>query len=63
MLLTCRELSVWLWEPGAALELELHVYEPTDTITLEHVVLIASRADAEASGSTSARRSLAALQQ
>lgn len=33
-----------LWEPGAALQPELCLYEPTDTIILEHVVLIGSRA-------------------
>lgn len=49
MFLTCKELSVWLCEPGAALQPELHFYEPTDTIALEHVVLIASRAKTEAS--------------
>lgn len=38
MFSTCKELSVWLGEP------ELHFYEPTDTIALEHVVLIGSRA-------------------
>lgn len=44
MFLTCKEGSVWLCEPGAAFQPELHLYEPTDTITLEHVVLIGSRA-------------------
>ena len=44
MFLTCKEDSVWLCEPGAALQPELHLYKPTDTITLEHVVLIVSRA-------------------
>lgn len=44
MFLTCREGSVWLCEPGAALQPELPLYEPTDTTTLEHVVLIGSRA-------------------
>ncbi len=44
MFFTCREGSVWLCEPGAALQPELPLYEPTDTTTLEHVVLIGSRA-------------------
>lgn len=44
MFLICRKCSVCLCEPNAALQPKLHLYKPTDTIALEHVVLISSRA-------------------
>lgn len=43
MFLACNEGSVRC-EPGAALQPQPRLYEPTDTVVQEHVVLIGSRA-------------------